>query len=370
MLIIKKILVLLVFSVLLLGSFQSAQAVTKGIGQTADVTVNCSDADANLVQCNVTSPCSLTTCSVSGSSGSCSCRYTCVSAGTYNACGQARDSQGGIDDDCLDTVVCNGLPDKPGVPLGYPAGESWDHCVFQELSLPTFHWTYSDPEGNPQVAYEIRIDNDSDFTVVDGDEYRCGGQTCSGGSSIAYTPVSADWSDWMAWNRANWWIVRVQDNYSNWSPWSDANQFVTPLHPYPSPDFTHEPSIPTAEEEVLFVDSSVCYSAGPTPYLCKNNLATRYQWDFEDDLSIDCDSNINSQCRGNATTTYIESGNYLVRLNVTDDLGACDTTGDTPISTSLPLPEYKEVPPIIWLKKLFASFIELFDGFFTIPNGS
>ena len=263
------------------------------------------------------------------------------------------------------TPICNSSPGKPGIPIEYqPNGVSWDNCVFQLVSLPTFHWTYSDPDSDPQIAYEIRIDNDSDFSVIDGDEYQCGGSVCSGGASIAYTPVSADWSDWMDWNRAYWWIARVQDSYSNWSEWSDANQFITPLHPYPLPDFTHEPPIPTAEEEVLFIDSSVCYNAGGGSYFCKDNVNNRYQWDFDDDLIIDCDSNINPACRGNATTTYSESGNYLVKLYITDDLGTCDTTGDTPIVTSLPLPEYKEVPPIIWMKKALASAYIFFQTLF------
>ena len=261
----------------------------------------------------------------------------------------------------LTTSNCNPPPDKPA-----PTSESWDHCVFQQVSLPTFNWTYSDPEGDLQIAYEIRIDNDSDFSIIDGDEYQCGGGVCSGGASVSYTPIPADWSDWMDWNRSYWWIVRVQDDQSIWSPWSDVDQFTTPLHPYPSPDFTHEPSIPAAEEEVLFSDFSICYDSGVNPYLCKGNPTTRYQWDFEDDSFINCDSNINSACRGNTTTSYSESGNYLVRLFVTDDLGVCDTTGDTPIVTAFPLPEYREAPPIIWMKKALASVYTFFQILFDI----
>lgn len=370
MLIFKKNITPIVILILLLGSFQSAEAVTKGIGQAATIDVLCSDPDSNLSQCNVTSPCSQT-CSSSGSSGSCSCQFTCVTAGTYNACGEARDTRGSEDAKCLDTVVCNGSPDKPIIPPEYqPDGVTWDYCSFQNLSLPTFHWTYSDPEGDPQTAYEIRIDNDSDFSVIDGDEYLCGGEVCSGGDSTAYTPIPADWSDWMDWNTAYWWIVRVKDSYENWSEWSNATNFSSPLHAHPSPEFTHEPAIPTADEEVTFIDASICYDSGGSSYSCKDSVNNRYQWDFEDDLIIDCDSNVNPACRGNATTSYPESGTYLVRLYVTDDLGTCDTTGDTPITTSIPLPEYREVPPIIWMKNLFASFLELFNGFFTIPNGS
>jgi hypothetical protein len=365
----KKIIISLLVLILSLGFFQLVQGVTKGIGQTATINVSCSDSDGNLSQCNVTSPCTQN-CAASGYSGSCSCEFTCTTEGTYDACGQAVDSQGLVDEQCLDTVVCSNLPpDKPGIPAEYPEGESWSHCLFQEISLPTFYWTYSDPDGDPQTAYEIRIDNDSDFSVVDGDEYQCDGAICSGGASTAYTPIPADWSDWMAWNTNYWWIVRVKDDHENWSEWSDPNNFLTPIHAYPHPDFTHQPQFPAAEEEVLFTDTSTCYNITGNSYSCKNNVNNRYQWDFEDDGIIDCDSNINPACRGDATTSYSTAGDYTVRLYITNDIGTCDGTGDTPISAARPLPEYREVPPIIWLKKIFAGIIDFLNGFFKLSNG-
>lgn len=359
----KNIFILFLTLFLLFSLFQPAQAVTKRIGQVATVEVSCSDANGNLSQCNVTWPCTRS-CPASGYSGSCSCEYTCLGPGTFNTCGQAKDDKGEANTKCLDSIICNGAPLKPVPPESHPSGEDWDHCLFWGVSLPTFYWVYSDPENDLQVGYEIRIDDDTDFSVIDGDEYLCEGEVCSGGASVSFTPMTVAWSDWMDWNTPYWWIVRVQDSLNNWSPWSDANQFVTPLHAYPSPYFTHDPLTPTAGEEVTFLDSSVCYNPGGSSYSCGDNAENRYQWDFEDDLVIDCDSDIDSFCLGNATTTYDQDGDYVVRLQVTDSLGTCETTGDTPIFTTLPLPEYKEVPPVTLFKKMIALAFKFFNNLF------
>ncbi|MBI2038314.1 MAG: hypothetical protein HYT19_00120 [Candidatus Nealsonbacteria bacterium] len=98
--------------VLVFGAFQLVQGVTKSINQTASITVNCSDPDGNLSQCNVTSPCTQN-CPASGSSGSCSCQFTCTVVETYSACGEAIDAKGLADTKCLDTVVCANAGNQP-----------------------------------------------------------------------------------------------------------------------------------------------------------------------------------------------------------------------------------------------------------------
>lgn len=112
----KKIILFLFALFLFFGiiQIQSTEAVTKLIGQSASITVTCSDPNGNLSQCNITSPITKN-CPASGFSGSCSGTFTCSAVGTYNVCGQAVDEKGLTDSKCLDTVVC--IVDQP--PTGW-----------------------------------------------------------------------------------------------------------------------------------------------------------------------------------------------------------------------------------------------------------
>ncbi|PIQ05882.1 MAG: hypothetical protein COW72_02430, partial [Candidatus Nealsonbacteria bacterium CG18_big_fil_WC_8_21_14_2_50_37_10] len=125
-------------------------------------------------------------------------------------------------------VVPNQPPYKPTPSDGN--GVSWDHCSVQALSLPTFRWNYSDPEGNPQAGYQIRIDDDIPATPEFTDS--------KDSLSHSYTPSSTSWGNWMHWNTDYWWMVKVKDNQGNWSDWSDPTQFSSPLHAAPWPDFS------------------------------------------------------------------------------------------------------------------------------------
>ena len=338
MFITKKIIIFLVFPILLLGFSQVAFAVDKNIGETATINISCSDSDSNLSQCNITSPCSQT-CPASGSSGNCSCEFTCVTKGTYDACGLARDSQGEIDSKCLDIVVCNNRS-----PVAIPViDEMWNNCTFQELSLPIFNWTYSDIELDPQQAYEIRIDNDSDFTVQDPEEI-----TASGGSSVAYTPLPADWRDWANWNTSYYWIVRVQDNQDNWSDWSNSNIFRMPNHAYPWPDFTWTPEEPVEGEIVIFNPDSTQVYGGSS--------ISSYLWTTDDKVKYKEKTSSNSQYP-NILFSEIENP---ISLQITDSSGYSCESSESIMSVTLPLPEYKEVPAVGWIQKIFSIIINLF----------
>ena len=235
------------------------------------------------------------------------------------------------------------------VPLDpFPAGEEWNHCSIQGLSIPTFYWTYSDPDGDPQTAYEIRIDDDASFPPTPTlDEF-----TDSGGAATAYTPIPSAWRDWMDWRTNYWWIVRVKDDHGNWSAWSAANKFRTPNHAYPWADFFFTPAEPSQNEVVIFdPDTSQVYGGA--------SIAT-YLWAVTEGTGTFVDeTGIASQYPHIVFTTQINK----VRLGITDSDGYFCECVEKGLTAELPLPEYREVPPIIWLQKVFAGVIDFFNGF-------
>ena len=207
-------------------------------------------------------------------------------------------------------------------------------------------WEYSDPDDvppgtDPQSAYQVQVDDNSDFSSPEIDS----GKVSS--SSNSYAPIG------LSYNTTSYWRVMVWDSNDtpsdDWIVYQDdvppPESFTTPLHAYPWPDFTHSPQNPAAGEVVQFTDTSTCWDATQSSYSCKNNVNNPYQWDFEDDGTIDCDSNIDPNCRGDVTHIYDVAGNYTVKLSVTDDIGTCTGAGDTPVGVTLPLPKWREIPP-------------------------
>jgi len=241
----------------------------------------------------------------------------------------------------------NNPPSAPGIPNQYkPSGITWDHCLFQGKSIPTFHWTYSDPDGDPQTAYEIRIDNNSGFPHdPDPTEF-----FDSGGAATSYTPSYRldEWAEWMDWNKNYWWIVRVKDDHNNWSDWSNSTSFgeKTPKHAYPYAGFSWSPEEPNQKEVVVF-----------TP----DETGLFYLWTITQGEAQYTDSTGPSNEQPHIKFLTFDN---KVKLKVTDNDAYFCESEEKDIEAQLPLPEYKEIPPIIWFKKSLDTLASLLDGLY------
>lgn len=212
------------------------------------------------------------------------------------------------------------------------------------------NWNYSDQDGDPRTAYEIWIDDDSNFQDP---KFNHAVESYSSQTSQSYTlnlqdDDNGDWLSKLNWDTTYYWKVKVRDSEGNWSQFSDLDSFDMPKHAYPWSDFTHSPTNPAVNEVVIFTDASKCYSyPGNVEYNCKDGAAIQYDWDFD---YIEAEGfTVDSTVKGNATTTYSEARSYEARLRITDNSlspsGICTGRGDSPVGTSLPLPEWKEIPP-------------------------
>ncbi|KXB08449.1 hypothetical protein AKJ56_01295 [candidate division MSBL1 archaeon SCGC-AAA382N08] len=204
-----------------------------------------------------------------------------------------------------------------------------------------FEWEYSDPDGDPQSKF--------DFEVLEGGTTPVATSTVTDPGSNTQSRFITIGSDKLDYGTYYDWRVKVYDDQgadSGWVYGSDYGQdFTTSDHAWPSPYFTHTPENIAIEETVTFVDQSECYDSTNNEYDCSQGATIDYKWDF----SYDSDDGfeVKDTTKGDATTSYSDTGEYTVKLRVYDNtLGSnayCETQGDTPINATLPLPEWEEV---------------------------
>lgn len=81
-------------------------------------------------------------------------------------------------------------------------------------AAPALRWSYFDPQGDEQMAFEVEVDTDVDFSSP------------STSGEVTSLDPQYDWTFGAIPDDATrFWHVRVQDEAGNWSPWSDTIEF-------------------------------------------------------------------------------------------------------------------------------------------------
>jgi len=216
-------------------------------------------------------------------------------------------------------------------PTATPTSEVFIYCA--DSRHPVLHFTYADPDGDVQGGYMIQVDNDSDFSSLEDDtgwHYT---------TSLQYTT-----SGIFDWNTTYYWRVKVMDSKNLESSWSITDNFKTPLHAYPSPDFSYLPRSPSKGEEVRFTDNSSCFDDKPLTTECSPSYSDAFFWDFDvNDDGLEGVVPLTSILE-NPIASYSNQGLWYVKLEVRDkDNYTCDKIKQ--IRITYPLPKWREVKP-------------------------
>jgi len=192
-----------------------------------------------------------------------------------------------------------------------------DYCVASPSGI--FSWTFTDPdEGDYQSAYRIQIDNNPDFSSPEDDS----GKLISSSSSYS-TPLGR-----LSYNNTYHWRLKVWDSKNVESDWIEGPSFSTPLHAYPSIDFSWTPQEPTVNEPVQFIDESMVFGG---------TSKSSWLWTFQD--GDQAESTLQ-----NPIVEFFSTEENLITLEVTDSDGYTCPAEKT-ISPLLKLPEWKEISP-------------------------
>ena len=271
------------------------------------------------------------------------------------------DVVGWISFNCKDTGICPTSDYKVQTSVDFNFSpynpdslkETWNNCwrISPQVALGTsisFEWTYSDPEGDPQKGYEIWVDSDPNFP---GEKFNHI-VLLSQSNSYALNLDDDDNNDWdskLSWSSNYWWKVRVKDTGSGeWSEWSDPNMFRTNDHASPYADFGWFPSLPSMNEifQLCAVqtgicssinEKSICYNSADEEISCSGKS---FLWTLPDEADF---ASTSIESTENPQIKFIDSGNYDVKLEITDDVGSCDWS--IPIQVTFPLPEWEETTP-------------------------
>jgi len=197
-----------------------------------------------------------------------------------------------------------------------------NYCVSGPAA--TIGWTYSDPAGSPQGAYQVQITDTGNFSnpILDTGKINSGSNSYFTGQGFLQFNTTY---------RAR---VRVWNGFDVVSGWSSSsNSWKTPPYAYPQVDFSwtangilNNPS-PPLNKPVQFTDATV-FNGNPNGRL--------WSWTF---------GNGGSSTIQNPSHTYYAEGSYYVTLTATDNANQVCARTKGPLIIQKPIPKWREIAP-------------------------
>ncbi|MDD2731607.1 MAG: PKD domain-containing protein [Candidatus Pacebacteria bacterium] len=228
------------------------------------------------------------------------------------------------------------------------------YCVSEGIGRVDFKWIYNDEDvidGNldNQTQYNIQISEDQNFynPIVDKYINQNVPPYNQGTSSVVVVQTPSSGLQ-IGYNKHYYWRIRVKDSNEAWSGWSGVNDFYTPSHPYPWPNFSSE-QLPNTQR-VKFTDE--------TKFFDGNSGPRTWSWDFGDSTGSSLQ---------NPVHFYSQSGSYLVKLHVVDSDGYSCPLEPRTISVSstdlFNIPGWREIPPPIFNQGFLNTLFSQIFGF-------
>ncbi len=207
-----------------------------------------------------------------------------------------------------------------------------DYCLVGPAASVT--WVYSDPENQPQSAYQVQVDDSTSFQspVTDSGKVMSGATAYWTGQGLPYNTIyRARVRVWDSLDLVSAWTTMSQCNGPNCQ---GATSWRTPQHRYPSGiSFSNTPTNPQVNEVVQFAGAASCYNNQDNPVAC-----SVWRWTFGDGGTSSVQ---------NSTHTYGTAGSYQATLQVQDAQGY--TCPVPPYSKTLTIqiriPKWREVLP-------------------------
>lgn len=201
----------------------------------------------------------------------------------------------------------------------------------------TFQWTFTDSDsGDTQTAYKIEASyNGVSYTTL---RDTTGSVTSV---SIPLSEISATLGgDW--YSQSLYWKVTVTDNGAGTGTnkkSATVSAFPTfgpmPGREYPVVNFTSNPIQILANQDVQFLDSSICYTSGNTPAAS----CSGWSWTIPGAIYVGSSTSASQ----NPTVNFSSSGSANVSLQATDGgAPAYSCTLTKSINIGLPLPKIQE----------------------------
>ncbi len=225
-----------------------------------------------------------------------------------------------------------------------------DYCS-QPINTASLNWSYYDPDGDSQSAYQIVFNNADNTTSPLLNTGRCTSQggNCLVAADATTFPISNIPTINLSLNTTYYWWITVWDSKGAPSTQYAGKIFTTPAHQYPVPYFIWTPNNPSAGEEVNFqgADSSNLsqYFDNFGAHYCDDSSNCVYKWTFNDANNPLVSYTGGSDTSSSTTIIFPAKATVHAALTVTDNSNGyhCSTsTSPNDIGLKNKLPKWIE----------------------------